>query len=377
MKKIIWFVIKELIQFRRDKKVVAVVLMAPVIQLILLGYAANMDVKKIDTIVMDLDNSTLSRKYISSLQSNGYFIISGYATNYYELGKSISTGKSLIGIVIPKNFMQKVYRNEQTKVQVILDGSNGNKSSIVLGYLFNVTTGFYKHLITDELVSISKKSSFHYAGISPEIRVWYNPEMETRRFLLPGIVALLLLIIAIPLTAMAVVREKESGTIEQILVSPLKPYQIIAGKLIPFLIIGFVDFVFVLLVMRFWFGIEIRGSILLLFATAFLFEFSNLGIGLFISTLSKSQQQAMIVSVFGLIVPMIYLSGFVFPIENMPKIIQPITYLIPLRYFLVILRGIVLKGIGLAELWTQILILLGFGVTTFIISSTRFRKVLK
>jgi len=377
MKKIIWFVIKELIQFRRDKKVVAVVLMAPVIQLILLGYAANMDVKKIDTIVMDLDNSTLSRKYISSLQSNGYFIISGYTRNYEELGKSISTGKSLIGIVIPKDFMQKIYRNEQPKVQVILDGSNGNKSSIVLGYLFNVTTGFYKHLIAEELVSVSKKGYFRYSGISPEIRVWYNPEMETRRFLLPGIVALLLLIIAIPLTAMAVVREKESGTIEQILVSPLKPYQIIAGKLIPFLIIGFIDFVFVLLVMRFWFGIQIRGSVLLLFATAFLFEFSNLGIGLFISTSSKSQQQAVIVSVFGVIVPMIYLSGFVFPIENMPKIIQPITYLIPLRYFLVILRGIVLKGIGFVELWVQILILLGFGVITFVISSTRFRKVLQ
>lgn len=374
MKKIFWFVIKELIQFRRDRKMVAVVFVAPIIQLILLGYAANMDVKTVDTYILDYDNSSLSRRYISSLQSNGYFKISKFCKNYKEIEKGISSGDCIIGIVIPSNFEQEIFKKNKPKVQVILDGSNGNKSSIVLGYLLNVTSGFQKQLISDELMLFN--NLFPIGGITPEIRVWYNPEMITRRFLLPGIVALLLLIIAIPLTAMAIVREKENGTIEQILVSPLKPHQIVAGKLIPFLLIGLIDFIFVIFVMRFWFGIEIRGNTILLFSTGFLFACSNLGIGLFISTISKSQQQAMIVSVFGIIVPMIYLSGFVFPIENMPKIIQPITYLIPLRYFLEILRGIVLKGNGINELWLQIILLLCFGIAFFIFSSIRFRKVL-
>lgn len=374
MNKIIWFVIKELIQFRRDRKMVAVVFVAPIIQLILLGYAANMDVKTVDTYILDYDNSSLSRRYISSLQSNGYFKISKYCKNYKEIEKGISSGDCIIGIVIPSNFEQEIFKKNKPKVQVILDGSNGNKSSIVLGYLLNVTVGFQKQLISDELMRFD--NLIPIGGITPEIRIWYNPEMITRRFLLPGIVALLLLIIAIPLTAMAIVREKENGTIEQILVSPLKPHQIVAGKLIPFLLIGLIDFIFVIFVMRFWFGIEIRGNTILLFSTGFLFAFSNLGIGLFISTISKSQQQAMIVSVFGIIVPMIYLSGFVFPIENMPKIIQPITYLIPLRYFLEILRGIVLKGNGINELWLQIFLLLCFGIAFFVFSSIRFRKVL-
>ncbi len=374
MKKILWFVIKELIQFRHDRKIVAVVFVAPIIQLILLGYAANMDVKRIDTYVLDYDNSALSRRYVNSLQSNGYFKVLKFCKNYREIEKGISSGNCLIGIVIPFNFEKEIFENNKPKVQVILDGSNGNKSSIVMGYLLNVTSGFYKQLITDELIRVG--ILIPIGDISPEIRVWYNPEMVTRRFLLPGIVALLLLIIAIPLTAMAIVREKENGTIEQILVSPLKPHQIVAGKLIPFLFIGLVDFIFVILVMRLWFGIEIRGNIVLLFFTGFLFAFSNLGIGLFISTISKSQQQAMIVSLFGIIVPMIYLSGFVFPIENMPEIIQPITYLIPLRYFLEILRGIVLKGNGINELWQQIIVLLCFGIAFFIFSSRRFRKVL-
>ncbi len=374
MKKIFWFVIKELIQFRRDRKMVAVVFVAPIIQLILLGYAANMDVKTVDTYILDYDNSSLSRRYISSLQSNGYFKVSKFCKNYKEIEKGISSGDCIIGIVIPSNFEQEIFKKNKPKVQVILDGSNGNKSSIVLGYILNVTSGFQKQLISDELMRFD--NFFPIGGITPEIRVWYNPETITRRFLLPGIVALLLLIIAIPLTAMAIVREKENGTIEQILVSPLKPHQIVAGKLIPFLLIGLIDFIFVIFVMRFWFGIEIRGNTILLFSTGFLFAFSNLGIGLFISTISKSQQQAMIVSVFGIIVPMIYLSGFVFPIENMPKIIQPITYLIPLRYFLEILRGIVLKGNGINELWLQIILLLCFGIAFFVFSSIRFRKVL-
>ncbi|ROL56728.1 ABC transporter permease [Bacteroidetes/Chlorobi group bacterium Naka2016] len=376
MRRILSFVIKELIQLRRDKRMIGIVLISPIIQLILLGYAANLDVKTIGTTILDFDNSTLSRKFVQTLLSSKYFQINKYAKNYYEIKKDIESGRAIVCIVFPKDFEKNLIRHRTSSIQVILDASNGNKTSIVFGYLANATAQFNKLHLGDFQI---QNRSFLYSSlprIQPEIRVWYNPNMETRKFFLPGIVALLLLIIAIPLTAMAIVREKEIGTIEQILISPAKSFEIVAGKLIPFLLVGLLDFTFVLSVMVFWFGIEVRGSVLLLYFTGFLFTLSNLGLGLFISTISKTQQQAMILSVFGIIVPMIYLSGFVFPIENMPKIIQTITFLIPLRYFLVILRGIVLKGIGIFELWDQILILSAYGVAFFLLSLIRFRKTL-
>lgn len=375
MKQILYFVVKELLQFHRDRRLLGVVIIAPIIQLILLGYAANMDVKVIDIAILDSDNSHTSREFVQSLLASGYFQLHSYVDNYVQLNELINRGDVLVGLVFPNDFERKIYRGENPKLQVILDGSNGNKSSIVFGYLLNLSTGFSKRLMLEK-VNIFLKQKVNFKGIDPQIRVWYNPEMVTRRFLLPGILALLLLIITVPLTAMAIVKEKEAGTLEQLIITPLKPYQIIAGKLIPYVLVGFIDFLLVVSVMQFWFGIMIRGNFLLLLLASALFVISNLGIGLYISTSAKSQQQAMILSVFGVIVPMIYLSGFVFPIENMPKVIQYITFLIPLKYYLVILRGVVLKGVGIAELWDQILILSAYGLLLFFLSSTRFKNIL-
>lgn len=375
MKQILYFVVKELLQFYRDRQLLSVVIVAPIIQLILLGYAANMDVKVIDTAILDFDNSRTSREFVQSLLASGYFQIYGYVDNYTHLNELINRGNVLVGLVFPYDFEKKISQGENPKLQVILDGSNGNKASIVFGYLLNLSTGFSKRLILEKII-FSSKQGIYFKGINPQIRVWYNPEMITRRFLLPGILALLLIIITVPLTAMAIVKEKEAGTLEQLVITPLKPYQIIAGKLIPYVLVGFVDFLLVVSVMQFWFGIMIRGNFLLLLFASALFVVSNLGIGLYISTSAKSQQQAMILSVFGVIVPMIYLSGFTFPVENMPKVIQYITFLIPLKYYLVILRGIVLKGIGIAELWEQMLILSIYGLVLFLLSLTRFRKIL-
>ncbi|MGC8956729.1 MAG: ABC transporter permease [Candidatus Kapaibacteriota bacterium] len=375
MIRIISFVVKELIQLRRDKIMLGVVLFSPIIQLVLLGYAANMDVKIIKTTILDYDRSTLSRRYVQSLISSGYFKIHRYAENYAEANKDIETGKSLLFLVFPKDFGRKVTTGMTAKIQVVLDASNGNKTSIVFGYLANANSNFNNYSIktfktNNQLVSQANSL------IEPEIRVWYNPEMVTRKFLLPGIVALLLLIVAVPLTAMGIVKEKENGTIEQIMISPSKSYEIIAGKLIPFQLIGFLDFTFVLLVMVFWFGVGIKGSVLFLFFAGFLFTTANLGLGLLISTFSRNQQQAMILSVFGVIVPMIYLSGFVFPVENMPKLIQYVTFLFPLKYFLVILRGIVLKGVGIDVVVPEVVALLFFGIVFFLISTIKFKKML-
>jgi ABC-2 type transport system permease protein len=213
--------------------------------------------------------------------------------------------------------------------------------------------------------------------IEPEIRVWYNPELLTRYFMVPGIVGLLLSIITLILTSLAIVKEKEIGTLEQLIVTPIKSYQLIIGKLIPFVILGFVAVIIVLTAMTYIFDIPVRGSVLFLFFCAFLYILSTLGLGLFVSTISKTQQQAMMIAIFGVMMPMVYLSGFSFPIENMPKIIQYISYLIPLRYFITIIRGVILKGIGFRDLWQETLVLFCMGIAILFMSSLRFRKRLE
>jgi ABC-2 type transport system permease protein len=213
--------------------------------------------------------------------------------------------------------------------------------------------------------------------IEPEIRVWYNPQLLTRYFMIPGIVGLLLSIITLILTSLGIVKEKEIGTLEQLIVTPIKPWQLIMGKLIPFVILGFIAVVIVLTAMTLIFDIPVRGSVAFLFLCSFFYILSTLGLGLFVSTISKTQQQAMMIAIFGIMMPMVYLSGFAFPIENMPKIIQYISYFIPLRYFITIIRGVILKGIGFNELWQEAGVLLFMGIAILFLSSLRFRKKLE
>lgn len=366
---------KEFQQVRRDRKMMAVILVAPVLQLIFLGYAANMDVKLIPMAVWDCDNSQTSRSYIQKLVASGYFYYDYRVDNYQQIEELIDKSKILLAIVIPPKFEEMLNRNSKPKIQVILDGSNGNKASIVFGYLMNITSGFAKNILFKE-IQAKGYPKYNMQIVSAETRVFYNSEMITRVYLLPGILALILLIITVPLTSMSIVREKEIGTFEQLIITPVRSTEIILGKVVPFAIIGLFEFLLVTIVMRYWFGIEIRGSFGLLLLCSFVFVLSNLGIGIFVSTFSKTQQQAMMVSVFAFMIPMIYLSGFVFPIHNMPKIIQFITYFIPLRYYLVIIRGIVLKGIGANILFPQILVLTLFAILLFAISIIKFQKKL-
>jgi len=373
MKTIIQFIIKELLQLKRDKKMLAVVFMAPILQLILLGYAANMDVNIVHTTILDQDKTATSREFIKNFEESGYFSIDYYASNYEELTKLIDDGKTLVGIVIPNDFEKKLNRRESVSLQTLFEGSDGNKSSISLGYIQGITNRFSQKIVMDTKDKYGIKIPIA-GSLIPEVRVWYNPEMKTRNYMVPGIMGLILMITTLSLMSMAVVREKEIGTLEQLIVTPLKPYQLLLGKLIPYTLVGFIVLVIVMILMTQWFGIVVRGNRLFLLFTALLFVLSNLGLGLFISTVSKTQQQAMMASVFAVMMPMIYLSGFAFPIENMPEIVQYITYLIPLRYFITILRGIVLKGVGFSSLWVETLILFGMGAGILIISSLRFSK---
>jgi ABC-2 type transport system permease protein len=376
MKIILTIVIKEFLQLKRDPRLFGIIFIAPVIQLILLGYAANLDINNINTVVFDQDKTTTSRDFIEKFERSGYFSITDYPDNYAQVMEHINKGEDLWALVIPNDFEKKLQRGEQVEVQPLFDGSDGNKASIAFGYVNGVVSSYSQNIL---IKARNKSGMQRFAGVNlnPEIRVWYNPELKTRVFMLPGIMGLLLTIITTTLMAMGIVKEREIGTLEQIIVTPIKPAQLIIGKTIPFIILGFVDVLVVLAVIVFWFGIPIRGDFFFLMLASFIYVLSSLGLGLFISTVSKTQQQAMMVAMFGILLPMNFLSGFAFPIENMPAWIQPITYLIPLRYYITILRGVILKGDGLFQLIPETLALLGIGIFILTASSLRFKKRLE
>ncbi|MFC1724025.1 ABC transporter permease [candidate division KSB1 bacterium] len=368
MKRIKYLVKKELIQLFRDKKLLPPIFVAPILQLILLGYAVTLDVRNITLAVYDKDNSYYSRRLISKFTASGYFTLKDKFDNYTDLERSIQRNKVSMGLVIPSGFENNIKTGEQSPVQLIVDGSDANSSTIGIGYSRAAIMKFTGELLKN--INIPVK----YSKVNIEFRSWYNPELKSRNFMVPGVLCFLLMIVTMMLTSMVIVKEKEIGTMEQLIVTPVSRVQLIAGKLIPFVLIGFVDINLVLLVSYFWFGIPIKGSLFLLYILSAVFITTTLGLGLFISTISRTQQQAMMTSVFFFMMPFIYLSGFIFPIENMPDIIQFITHFIPLKYFIIIVRGIFLKGNGFDVLWDEFLILLLFGIGIFGLSVFRFNK---
>lgn len=376
MKIILSIIIKEFLQLKRDPRLFGIVFIAPVLQLIILGYAANMDVNTVHTAVFDQDKSETSRDLIQRFEHSGYFKIDDYVDNYSQVNKDINDNKALWALVIPKDFERDIKRMKPAPVQAIFDGSDGNKASIAMSYVQGIVTNYSKNILLQLSDRTGKKVS-KAGSLVPEVRVWYNPELKTRVFMVPSITGLLLAIITTILMSMAIVKEREVGTLEQLIVTPIKPMHLVIGKMIPFIILGFMDALIVLGVMVFWFGIGIRGSFIFLLASCFIFVLSTLGIGLFISTISKTQQQAMMVAQFGIMMPMLYLSGFAFPISTMPQVVQYISYLIPVRYFIEILRGVILKGESFMELLPQFLTLLLIGVVILFASALRFRKRLE
>ncbi|NWF88630.1 MAG: ABC transporter permease [Ignavibacteriaceae bacterium] len=376
MKTILKIVRKEFQQFRRDPKMFGIILIAPVVQLILLGYAATLDVNSVHTIIYDQDKSSSSRKLIEKFESSGFFSIDYYAENYAQLTKQLDNGNALFALVIPHNFEKGIERKETVYLQAIFDASDGNTASIASGYVIQIISKYSQNLLLSSMDRTGNKI-IPAGQIVAEPRVWYNPNLKTRNFMVPGIVGLLLSIITLLLTSLAVVKEKEIGTLEQLIVTPIKPYQLILGKLIPFVLLGFVAIIIVIAAMWVVFSIEVRGSLVFLFACSFLYILSTLGLGLFVSTISKTQQQAMMIAIFVILMPMVYLSGFAFPIENMPAVIQFVSYAVPLRYFINIVRGVILKGIGFNELWLDGVVLFFIGVFILFLSSRRFQKRLE
>lgn len=351
----------------------AIILIAPVIQLIFLGYAVNMDVNTVTTVLFDQDRSPKSRELIERFEASGYFEFVDYVSSYGQVQEYIDAGEAVLGLVIPYDLEENIGRGETASLQTIIDASDGNKAAITMGYIQQIAARYSGELIVELMNKRGIKQQL--SGIvETELRAWYNPELKTRIFMVPGIVGLLLSIITLILTSLAIVKEKEVGTLEQIIVTPIKPIELLIGKLVPFAILGFVSIVIVLAAMALVFGIVVQGSILFLFFSSFIYILSTLGLGLFVSTISKTQQQAMMLAMFLVLMPMIFLSGFSFPIVNMPPIIQGLTYIVPLRYFMTIIRGVIIKGVGIAELWPEVLVLAGFGILIMTLSAKRFQK---
>jgi len=375
LRRILHLMRKEVLELKQDPRLFGVVIIAPIIQLTLLGYAATTDVKDVPIVIVDADRSTASRELVHRFEASANFKIVGMPGSTDAIDRFLDNGAAWMALSIPANFGQSVASGRSATLQLVADGTDSNSTTVAMGYAQTLIGG-YSQDVAARMVRLKPDATVaaSQALVTPEIRVWFNPRLESRDFMIPGIVALLLLVVTTNLSAMAIVREKEIGTLEQLSVTPLARWELITGKLLPYAVIGIIDVVLVLLVAINWFEVPMRGSITLLFGMCMIYLLSTLGLGLFVSTVSNTQQQAMMTSIFFFLMPMIYLSGFVFPIENMPAWIQPFTYLIPLRYFLEIVRGIFLKGIGLEVLWPQALALFTWGAVVLALATLRSSK---
>jgi ABC-2 type transport system permease protein len=374
-KRVQYLIVKELIQVLRDKRLRIILIFPPIFQLIIFGYAANLDVKNINTAVRDLDQSVESRELLNRFGSSKYFNIVSYPKTPKEIETLIKKGDVILSIEIPSDFSRKLKKGDTATVQIILDGTESNTAMIALGYLGRILSE-YSTAVMIKRLNREGMVGFEEAGVELEHRIWFNPNAESRLFYVPGVIASIAFLLPIILTAQAIVREREIGTLEQIMVTPIRSWELMLGKTLPFAMIGLADAIMIALIGIFWFEVPLRGNPLLLLLGNVFFLMSSVGVGLFISTISSTQQQAQI-STFFFMMPAFILSGFAFPLENMPEWLQYITYANPLRYFLIIIRGVFLKGNGLDILWPQMLALVILGTLTIFLSSMRFQKRLK
>jgi ABC-2 type transport system permease protein len=370
-----YFIVKEWVQALRDKRMRATLILPPILQLIVFGYAANLDVKHIPTAVRDLDQSVESREVIGRFGSSNYFEIVSFPETPRDVKNLIDRGKVAVSIEIPSDFSRTLKKGNTAALQIILDGTDSNTTMIALGYTGQILSQYSSTLLLERL-NRAGRIRFEEAGVEVVHRAWFNPNLESRLFYIPAVIALIAFLIPVILTAQAVVREREIGTLEQIMVTPIRSWELVVGKTLPFALLGLLDMIGIALVGVFWFDVPLRGNPLVLFLGAVLFLMSSVAIGLFISTVSSTQQQAQIATFF-FTMPAVNLSGFAFPIASMPQWVQYLTYANPLRYFLVIIRGVFLKGIGLDILWPQMLALAVLGAMMMLLSSLRFRKRLK
>ncbi len=367
IKRIMAIIKKEFSQIKRDKRTIAIIIMMPIMELLLFGYAASTTVDHIPTVVLNNDIGAESNKFLEGLVNSQYFDLDYYANSMTDVQDYVDKGYAKAGIVIPSEFSSDIKKGKTAQIQLIVDGSDPTTAQTILSGASGVVQSMSVEIIQDTL-SLKMPQPLDLRS-----RVWYNPNMSSIYFNIPGLIGVILQTVTLMLTSFSIVRERERGTMEQLIVTPITKMELMIGKIIPYVIIGFVDIVLALALSMFWFKVPIAGSITLLLIFSLIFLFGALGVGLLISTISKSQLQAMQLSMF-MIMPNLLLSGYMFPREAMPKLISGISNFLPLTYFINVLRGIILKGNGFMELINEFIILLVFGVAFLILATLNFKK---
>jgi ABC-2 type transport system permease protein len=355
---------KELIHIWRDPLSLAMAFLMPVLLLLIFGYAITLDVNNLTTIVYDLDRSSMSREFVSELTASGYFSVVRIAVGPREIDDYLDSGKARVAVSIPSDFSKTVRTGGTAQLQVIVDGSDSNTATITLGYLSALTEIYSRRLAGGREVPL----------IDPRVRVWYNPELKSRNFIIPGLIAVIMMVIAALLTSLTFAREWERGTMEQLISTPVKPPELVLGKLMPYFLIGFIDMVISVMMAVFLFEVPLKGNVFLLGVISGVFLFGALGLGIVVSIVAKSQLVASQIAMVATFLPAFLLSGFMFAISNMPAPLQALTRIIPARYFVSVLKGIFLKGNPLRILVTDAIFLLVFGLIVFAVANKKFKK---
>jgi len=362
---------KEFIQILRDPRSLALALIIPVLLLVLFGFALTLDVDNIPMVIWNQDNSQISRDFILNFKNSRYFNIVGYRNNYKDMLYMLDRSKAMMIMVIPKDFSHYLQSAKLAPLQLIVDGTDSNTATIAMGYVRSVVAKYNLDLFTKTLAAnnIAAAPPLDYRP-----RVWFNPDLLNKYFVVPGLVAIIMMMIAALLTSLTMAREWERGTIEQLISTPVKANELVIGKFIPYFVIGFIDLLISIFMAKYLFSVPLVGNIFLLIALSCLFLTGALSLGIFISTVAKSQLMASQMAILLTFIPTFLLSGFTYPIYNMPPVIQAITCLIPARYYIVILRGIFLKGDGLSTLWDEAIFLLLFAVIMMYFTVRKFKK---
>jgi ABC-2 type transport system permease protein len=372
---------KEFIQALREPRMRLMLFVPPMVQLLVFGFAVNLDVDHTRIAWMDLDRTPLSRELRARFEGSGRFDIVSQPENETDVQRALDRGEAQAVVRVLPGFERDVQRGRPTDVQVLIDGTNSNTASLVASYGGSIIADFSSAVSAERqnVRLLARTPAGPVSAAVPQVtartRVWFNPDLYSRNYFVPGVVANIIMMVTLMLTVMAIVREKEIGTMEQLMVTPIRPFELMLGKTLPFAVVGLVDVALITAASLLVFHVPFRGSAALLFVCSLLFLMTSLGVGLFVSTISQTQQQAMMMNFF-FSTPAFMLSGFAFPIRNMPVAVQWLTYLNPLRYFMEIVRGIFLKGVGVSVLWPQMACLAVYGATVLTLSAARFRKTL-
>lgn len=365
-------IVKEIIQIKRDRASLAIIFVMPVMMLLLFGYAVTTDVENISIVVFDQAKTAESRQLVDAFTNSGYFIIQEFVEYYRDVESKIDSGTAKAGLIIPPDYTKRLKRKDSAHVQFLVDGSDPlvARTALSAAQVIAQHKSFVLKLQDIKKIGLPVDAR---QSIDLRYRIWYNPDMESVKFNIPGLIGLIMQNITVMLTGFALVRERERGTLEQLIITPVKPVELVAGKLVPYVVIAFMDVLLALMVGTFWFDVPVRGNLFLLLFLSFVFLLAALGFGMFISTVAKTQLQAMQMSIL-LMLPSVLLSGFMFPRDSMPPFVQFLGALLPLTYFLEILRGIILKGVGLEYLWKNASILAAFSVSIITLASLRLSK---